>query len=108
MSGKQNGSVDILNRAHAAKLDVEDSLGYLREEFIIPTKADLQRKRLPELTDETAHDPCIYFCGNSLGLQPRRTAHRVSEHLSAWASKGVTGHFAEHGSNLPPFLRVDH
>lgn len=32
---------------------------------------------------------------------------RVREHLEAWATKGVTGHFAEHGPNLPPFLHVD-
>ena len=53
-------------------------------------------------------EPCIYFCGNSLGLQPRRTAQRIASHLSAWATKGVLGHFTEHEvSNLPPFLHVD-
>lgn len=53
--------------------------------------------------------PCIYFCGNSLGLQPRRTSERISSHLGAWAKKGVLGHFKEHeDSNLPPFLHVDY
>lgn len=53
-------------------------------------------------------EPCIYFCGNSLGLQPQRTAERVSSHLTAWAKKGVLGHFTEHeDSALPPFLHVD-
>lgn len=51
---------------------------------------------------------CIYLCGNSLGLQPRRTAERISSHLSAWASKGVMGHFRAHDdSNLPPFVNID-
>ena len=51
---------------------------------------------------------CIYFCGNSLGPQPKRTSKRIESHLSAWATKGVLGHFTEHeGSDLPPFLHVD-
>ena len=53
-------------------------------------------------------DSCIYLCGNSLGLQPRRTAALVTSHLSAWATKGVLGHFIEHeDSALPAFLHVD-
>lgn len=51
---------------------------------------------------------CIYLSGNSLGLQPRRTAEHISSHLSAWASKGVTGHFRAHDdSQLPPFVNID-
>lgn len=57
---------------------------------------------------ENDEESCLYFCGNSLGLQPRRTAERVSSHLTAWAKKGVLGHFTEHeDSVLPPFLHVD-
>lgn len=53
-------------------------------------------------------EPCIYLCGHSLGLQPRRTAERVSAHLLAWAKKAVTGHMVEHeDSGLPPFLHLD-
>lgn len=36
---------------------------------------------------------CIYFCGNSLGLQPRRTQELVNQELSDWARLGVEGHF---------------
>lgn len=51
---------------------------------------------------------CIYLSGHSLGLQPRRTAEHISSHLSAWASKGVTGHFRAHDdSQLPPFVNID-
>lgn len=58
--------------------------------------------------EDKVAEPCIYLCGNSLGLQPRRTAERVSAHLSAWAKKAVTGHMTGHDdSELPPFLHVD-
>ncbi len=51
---------------------------------------------------------CIYFCGNSLGLQPRRTSERITSHLTSWARKGVYGHFKEHeDTSLPPYLHVD-
>lgn len=97
----------LANREDAEKLDEEDPLKHLREEFIIPTRAGLYGKQLSKPTDDEAEGACIYFCGNSLGLQPRRAAARVNEHLSAWAEKGVTGHFAEYGPKLPPFLHVD-
>ncbi len=35
----------------------------------------------------------VYFCGNSLGLQPKRTAELVNEELADWARLGVEGHF---------------
>ena len=35
-----------LSREHAKTLDQNDSLKHFREEFIIPTKADLKRKTL--------------------------------------------------------------
>lgn len=53
-------------------------------------------------------EPCIYFCGNSLGLQPRRTFDRIQSHLVTWAKKGVLGHFTQiEDSPLPPFLHID-
>lgn len=115
------------SRSYATKLDAEDPLQHLRAEFIIPTKADLKRSTLnasgiASLTlaihssenssavsnSEIDSEPCIYLCGNSLGLQPRRTIDRIHSHLSAWATKGVFGHFTEHeDSPLAPFLHVD-
>jgi kynureninase len=38
-------------------------------------------------------DPCIYLCGNSLGLQPKGTHALISEELKIWATRGVHGHF---------------
>jgi len=41
-----------------------------------------------------AHDkPCIYFCGNSLGLQPKCVRTYLDAQLDTWASVGVHGHF---------------
>lgn len=38
-------------------------------------------------------EPSIYFCGNSLGLQPRATAQYVQAQLDTWSTVGVHGHF---------------
>lgn len=40
-------------------------------------------------------DECIYFCGNSLGLQPRATSEYISAQLDTWSSIGVNGHFRD-------------
>lgn len=63
----------------ARRLDREDPLTRFRGQFHIPKSADGQ--------DE------IYLCGNSLGLQPKRTAEYVGEFLRDWAAMGVRGHF---------------
>jgi kynureninase len=34
----------------------------------------------------------IYFCGNSLGMQPKATKHRIIQELDDWATLGVEGH----------------
>jgi len=34
-----------------------------------------------------------YFCGNSLGLQPKSTAYLMEQELADWAKHGVEGHF---------------
>ena len=35
---------------------------------------------------------CVYLCGNSLGLQPKRTAFYLERELDKWATLGVEGH----------------
>ncbi|KAH7045177.1 pyridoxal phosphate-dependent transferase [Macrophomina phaseolina] len=91
----------------AEALDAQDPLRKLREEFIIPTRAGLKRKRLgtdagavevPEtinavLPENDLTYPSTYLCGNSLGLQPRRTQDYIRKYLDTWANKGVYGHF---------------
>jgi kynureninase len=41
--------------------------------------------------------PVIYFTGNSLGLQPKKTQEYINQELKDWANWGVEGHF--HGKN---------
>lgn len=62
----------------AKALDQHDDLKSYREQFHFPQHNGA---------------PCIYFCGNSLGLQPKRTAELVNEELNDWARLGVEGHF---------------
>lgn len=64
--------------AHADALDAADPLRLLRSEFLIPQH---------DGTDQA------YFCGNSLGLQPRATRAHVIEVLDKWAALAVEGHF---------------
>lgn len=46
--------------------------------------------------------------GNSLGLQPKRTATRIQQYLATWRTQGVQGHFKPlDDSPLPTWLDVD-
>ena len=103
------------SRALAVHHDSLDPLSHFRSQFIIPTKSDLRSPTLPEsatLTidsqNATSSELCTYLCGNSLGLQPRRTASRISSFLSQWSTKAVLGHVVEHANSpLAPFLHTD-
>jgi len=73
-----------------------------------------QTRKLPanSLSDEDenpeALEPCTYLCGNSLGLQPKRTFDYIYKYLSTWATKGVYGHFKElEDSMSPPWVHMD-
>lgn len=63
---------------HAARLDRQDELAGYQDAFHFPQKEG---------------KACIYLCGNSLGLQPKRTAVFVNEELANWKERGVEGHF---------------
>ncbi len=58
--------------------DAADPLARFREHFHIPLGEDGR--------------PVAYFCGNSLGLQPRAARQRVLDELDDWARLGVLGH----------------
>lgn len=62
----------------AKALDEKDFLKHFRDEFIIP-----QHK----------NGDAIYFLGNSLGLQPKRTNNYIQEVLAQWSNHGVEGFF---------------
>ncbi|EUC49319.1 hypothetical protein COCMIDRAFT_1969 [Bipolaris oryzae ATCC 44560] len=98
----------------ARREDEKDGLSKLRNEFVIPTKGDLrnrnygfQRKEKNPSAQSDDNEESIYFCGNSLGLQPRRTKEYVNRYLDTWASKGVFGHFTNYEGGLPPWLHID-
>ncbi|MGS2760690.1 kynureninase [Sinomicrobium sp. M5D2P9] len=65
-------------RAFAQEMDARDPLKAYKEEFIFP---------------KINGKPVIYFTGNSLGLQPRRTRKYVDEIMKDWAELAVEGHF---------------
>ena len=65
-------------REFAQRLDAQDELKNYRDEFIFPKVNGKQ---------------VIYFTGNSLGLQPKRTKKYVDEVITDWANLAVEGHF---------------
>ncbi|XP_029874498.1 kynureninase isoform X4 [Aquila chrysaetos chrysaetos] len=74
----------------AVYLDEEDELKNLRECFCIPKVKDLPPTD-PSLVN--GEESCVYFAGNSLGLQPRKVKTYLDEELDKWARTGVHGHF---------------
>ena len=63
---------------YARKLDHDDELKDYRKEFIIPKNKGKE---------------VIYFLGNSLGLQPKRTKAYIDQVLNQWSQLGVEGFF---------------
>ena len=75
--------------AFATNLDATDELKDYRNRFHIPSA---NGKSL------------IYFCGNSLGLQPKSTRAYLEQELTDWQNFGVEGHL--HAKN--PWLYYHH
>ena len=97
-----------LTKSWAEEQDRLDPLSHFRSEFHIPTVTDLSRATLEPPHSEPPSKPSVYLCGNSLGLQPKRTTSLISTFLTQWRTKGVKGHFVPHtDSPLAPFLHVD-
>ncbi|KAK4192054.1 pyridoxal phosphate-dependent transferase [Podospora australis] len=98
-------------RESARQLDRDDELAFTRPEFNIPTKSQIASTRLPESSNNEASNDTtksVYLCGNSLGLQPKRTQTRLNQYLSTWATQGVQGHFKPlQDSPLPTWLDAD-
>jgi kynureninase len=90
----------------AQQLDKNEDLVNLRGEFIIPTTAELKRKTLQEFPETTTSSAklSVYFCGNSLGLQPKAISEHLSAYLKTWGSIAVGGHFTRlEDSPLMPY-----
>jgi kynureninase len=75
------------DEAFARKQDAMDPLRGLRMEFVYPLRE--------------GGDPVAYFCGNSLGLMPRRAAAYVEAELGAWGHDAVAGHHPPEGPPKP-------
>ena len=69
---------DITEREWAVIQDREDELASFRSAFLFPK-------------DNEGRDK-IYFCGNSLGLQPKSSREHINQVLDDWAALGVEGH----------------
>ena len=67
------------DESFALRLDAEDPLAAYRGRFHIPGRADGQ--------------PVIYFCGNSLGLEPKAARAIIERELGAWERLAVDAHF---------------
>ena len=77
---------DLIHEDHAAALDAADPLRGFRDEFLIPHHGGHEQ---------------AYFCGNSLGLQPRGARAHVDEVLDKWATEAVEGHFTGQAQWMP-------
>ena len=60
------------------QLDVNDELEHYREKFHVPLQKNGKEH--------------VYLCGNSLGLQAKRTKSFINQELEDWATFGVEGH----------------
>lgn len=77
----------IFNLQTAKKLDAKDPIKGFRKEFHFPKQKNGK--------------PYLYFTGNSLGLQPKKTRQYIVEEIEAWAKWGVEGHFHARRPWLP-------
>jgi hypothetical protein len=103
------GGLPLSHAALATKLDRRDPLAAMRDRFLFP----LAR------ADDPASGPALYFCGNSLGLQPARARRYVLYELDEWHKRGVEGHFLHsplttgddddvaEGKKVEPWLTTD-
>ncbi|MGO3706870.1 MAG: kynureninase [Mesonia hippocampi] len=72
---------------YAKEQDHKDPLRDFKEQFHTPISAN--------------GEPQLYFCGNSLGLQPKLTKAYLEEELNDWATLGVEGHFEAKNPWMP-------
>ena len=68
----------LFSEAHALAQDLGDPLAHFRALFHIPQHQGRDQ---------------WYFCGNSLGLQPKSVRAALQQELDDWAAYGVEGHF---------------
>ncbi|XP_074656146.1 kynureninase-like [Tubulanus polymorphus] len=80
---------DLDSVKFARYMDNHDRLKHLRNEYYYPKNKTLIGIDLCKVDLE---EDSVYFCGNSLGLQPRGTNYYIQKELDKWAKIGVQGH----------------
>ena len=75
------------SQAFAQQMDEQDDLKQYRNEFYIPKHTD--------------GSDILYFCGNSLGLQPKQVEKYLQQELEDWKKFGVEGHFHAKNAWMP-------
>ncbi len=75
------------NLGYAQAQDEQDPLKHFRDRFHLPTQSN--------------GEPFLYFCGNSLGLQPKSSRDQIDQELKDWAMLGVEGHLHARNPWLP-------
>ena len=71
----------------AARMDADDPLASFRARFFLPKTA--------------SGADCVYLCGHSLGLQPKKAKDYIEQELRDWADLGVEGHFRARSPWMP-------
>uniref|UniRef100_A0AAY4C6M7 Kynureninase n=1 Tax=Denticeps clupeoides TaxID=299321 RepID=A0AAY4C6M7_9TELE len=64
-------------------LDERDELRHLRTQFLVPKVNELPPS---DLSLAEGAEECIYFAGNSLGLQPKMAGKYIQEELDKWVA----------------------
>jgi kynureninase len=93
--------------AYAQQQDREDELQSFRSRFYFPQRPTNPGAESSHSADPTAPiasdapatntphsaDPLIYFCGNSLGLQPREAEEAIRQELADWRELAIDGYW---------------
>ncbi|XP_067118632.1 kynureninase-like [Centruroides vittatus] len=90
---------DVYGRQFAENMDREDPLKEFRRRFHYPQKRNFPKVDMS--LSENEEEECLYFCGNSLGLQPKSVQNCVGNVLDDWKNLGVESHFV---GSLPAAL----
>ena len=82
----QYSTAYLASPSFAANMDANDPLEPFKSQFHFPKHGD---------------NDVIYFCGNSLGLQPKNVAAAIETELTSWRDLAIGGYFG--GTN--PWLK---
>lgn len=82
---------DVDSDAFAKYMDISDPLKGFRAKFQYPKKRELPTETSDG--DGDGDEECVYLCGNSLGLKPKKADVYLREQLENWGKQGVFMHF---------------